>query len=151
MCNLRPQTSVCSSLHQGTLPPTRNKVGIFYSLVFLNWWTDKVRQPRVGPVPPALCERKTRRLVQSLTPGGIPAQQLCPLYYSTASISARHQVVSSYGLQNPTEPFWSRDNQQVHEKNKDGNWRSKVCNLQSTERHKKILWLTKNSSSSVQT
>ena len=40
VCNLGPQTSVHSSFHQRTLPSTRNKVGVFYSLAPPNQWTD---------------------------------------------------------------------------------------------------------------
>ena len=42
VCNLRPQTSVHSLFYQRTLLPTRNKVGVFYSLALSNQWTDKV-------------------------------------------------------------------------------------------------------------
>jgi len=101
VCNLGLQTSVRSSLHQGTLPPARNKVGIFHSLVSSNQQTDGVCQPRVGPVPPALCEQKARWLVWPLTPGGVSAQQSRPLCYSTASISAWHRRASLYGLWTP--------------------------------------------------
>jgi len=52
--NLGPQTSICSSFHQRTLPATRNKVSVFYSLAPPNRRTDRVCQPGVGPVPPAL-------------------------------------------------------------------------------------------------
>jgi len=127
-----------------SLTPTRNKVGILHSLVSSNQWTDRAHQPRVRPVPMALCEQTARQLVRPLTHGRVPAQQSCPLYYLTASISAWHQMAFSYGLWTPTEPFWSRDSQWVHGKNENSN-------LQSTERHKKILQLMKNSGSSVQT
>ena len=76
-------TPVCSPFHQRTLPLARNKVGVFHSLASSNRRTDGVRQPGIRPVPPALCERKERRLVRPVTPGGVPAQQSRPLRYST--------------------------------------------------------------------
>ena len=98
-----------------------------------------------------LCEQMARWLVQPLTHGRVPAQQLCLLYYPTASVFARHWMASSHGLWTPTEPFRSRDSQWVHRKDENGNRRSKVHNLQSTEQHEEILWPSKNSSSGVQT
>jgi len=151
VCNLGPQTSVHSSLHQGTLLSARNKVGVFHSLASLNWQTDGARQPRVGPVPLALCEREARRLVRPLTYGRVPAQQSYLLCYSIASVSAWHWMASSHRLRTLTEPFWSRDSQWVHREDENGNRRSKVCNSQSTGRHEKILWLMKNSGSGIQT
>jgi len=96
--NLRPRTSVCSSLHQRALPTTRNKVGVFYSLVPPNRRTNGTRQLGVGPVPPAICKRAARRLVRPLTYGGVPTQQSCPLRYPTTSVPARHQTYPSHGL-----------------------------------------------------
>jgi len=74
-------------------------------------WTDGARQPRVGPVPLAICERMARRLVQPITHSRIPAQQSCLLHHLTASIPAQHQMASLHGLQTLTEPFRSRDSQ----------------------------------------
>ena len=79
VCSLRPRTSVRRSFHQRALLTTRNKVGVFYSLAPSNRWTDRVCQPGVGPVPPALCEQKARQLVQPITHGRVPAQQSCLL------------------------------------------------------------------------
>jgi len=109
--NLGPRTSVCSSFYPRTLPSPRNKVGVLHSLASLDRWTDRARQPRVGPVPLAICERMARRLVRPITHGGIPAQQSCPLRYPTASVPARHRTTFSHRLQTPTEPLWSRDSQ----------------------------------------
>ena len=148
MCSLGPQTSVRRLFHQRALPPTRNKVGVFYSLAPLNWWTDRMRQPRVGPVPSAICKWAARRLVWPLTHSRVPAQQSHLLYYPTASIPAWHQTYSSHGLRTPTEPLRSRDSQWVYRKDENGNWRSEVCNLQ--RRHKEVLRPTKNSSFGVQ-
>jgi len=148
--NLRPQTSVCSSFHQRTLLSTRNKVGIFYSLAPLNWWKDRVCQPGVGPVPPALCEQAARWLVWPVTHGRVPAQQSCPLHHLTASVPAQHQTTFSYGLRTLAEPFQSRDSQRVHRKDEDSNWQSQICDPQSTRQHEEILRPTQNSSSSVQ-
>jgi len=86
--NLRLQTSVHSSFHPRTLPSARNKVGILYSLASLDQWTDGACQPRVGPVPLAICERMARRLVRPITHDGIPAQQSCSLRYPTVSVPA---------------------------------------------------------------
>jgi len=130
--NLGPQTSVHSSFHQRTLPSTRSKVGIFYSLAPSNQQTDGACQPRVGPVPPALCKRVARRLVWPVTYGRVPAQQPCPLHYPIASVPARHQTTSLHGLQTLAELFWSRDSQWVHRKDEDSNWQSQICDLQST-------------------
>ena len=77
-------------------------------------------------------------------------QQSHPLRYTTASVPARHQTYSSHGLRTPTEPLWSRNSQRVYRKDENSNQRSKVCDLQSTRRHKEVLWLMQNSSSSVQ-
>jgi len=121
-------------------------------LAFSTAWypqTNRACQPRVRLVPPALCEQTARWLVQPLTHDGVPAQQSCPFYYPTASISAQHQMASSYGLRTLTEPFWSRDSQWVHGKDEDSNQRSKVCDPQSTGWHEKILRPIKNSGSSV--
>jgi len=111
VCSLGLQTLVRCSFHQRALPTTRNKVGIFYSLAFPNRWTDGTRQPRVGPVPLAICKRAARQLVQPLTHGGVPAQQSRPPRYPTASVSARHWMYSLHGLQTLTEPLRSRDGQ----------------------------------------
>ena len=148
--NLGPWTSVHSSFHPRTLPSARNKVGVLHGLASLDRRTDRARQPKVGPVPPVICEWTARRLVRPITHSRIPAQQSCPLRYPTASVSARHRMASLYGLRTLTEPFQSRDSQWIHGKNEDGDRRSEVRNPQSTERHEKILWLTKNSSSSIQ-
>ena len=56
VCSLRLWTSVCHSFHQRALPTTRNKVGVFYSLASPNRQTDGMCQPRVGPVPLAICK-----------------------------------------------------------------------------------------------
>ena len=150
MCSLGLQTSVHRSFYQRALPTTRNKVGVFYSLAPPNQRTDGTRQPRVGPVPLAICKQVARWLVRSLTHGGVPAQQSCPLCYPTASIPAWHWMYSSHGLWTPTEPLQSRDGQWVYGKDENGNQRSKVCDLQSTRRHKEVLRLMQNSSSGVQ-
>ena len=71
VCSLRLRTSVRCSFHQRALLTTRNKVGIFYSLAPPNRRTDGTCQPRVGPVPPAICKRAARRLVRPLTHGGV--------------------------------------------------------------------------------
>jgi len=92
VCNLRPQTSVHCLFHQRALPTTRNKVGIFYSLAPPNQQTDRTCQPRVGPVPLAICKRAARRLVWPLTHGRVPAQQSRPLRYLTASVPAWHRT-----------------------------------------------------------
>ena len=105
VCSLRPQTSVHRLFHQKALLTTRNKVGVFYSLAPPNQWTDGMCQPRVGPVPPAICKQAARRLVRPLIHGGVPAQQLRLLRYPTASVPARHQMYFSHGLQTPTEPL----------------------------------------------
>jgi len=149
--NLGPWISIRSLFHQRTLPLARNKVGIFYSLASSNRWTDEACQQRVRPVSPALYEQMARWLVWPFILGGVPVQQSCPLYYLTAFVLAQYQKTSSHRLWTLTEPFWSRDSQWIHGKNEDSDWRSEVCNLQSTKQHKKILWLTKNFSSSVQT
>jgi len=109
--NLRLRTSVCSSFHPRTLPSTRNKVDVLYGLAFPDRRTDRACQPRVGPVPLAICERMARQLVRPITHGGIPAQQSCPLRYPTASVPARHRMTSLHGLRTLTEPLWSRDSQ----------------------------------------
>jgi len=88
--NLRPRTSVRSSFHPRTLLSARNKVGILHGLASSNWWIDRVHQPRVGLVPPAICEQMARQLVWPITHSGIPAQQSCPLCYPTASVPAQH-------------------------------------------------------------
>ena len=139
VCSLRLQTSVRHSFHQRALPPTRNKVGIFYSLAPPNWRTDRTHQPRVGSVPPAICKWTARRLVRPLTHGGVPVQQSHPLCYPTASIPVWHWMYSSHGLQTLTKPLRSRDSQWVYGKDENGNWRSEVYNLQSTRRHEEIL------------
>ena len=69
--NLRLRTSVCSSFHPRTLPSARNKVGVLYGLASPDRRTDRACQPRVGPVPLAICKRAARRLVQPLTHGGV--------------------------------------------------------------------------------
>jgi len=107
--NFRLRTSVHSLFHQRTLPFTRSKVGIFYPLVPSNQRTNRACQLGVGPVPLALCERAARRLVRPFTHSGVPAQQSCPPYHPTNSISARHWKTSSHGLRTPTELLWSRD------------------------------------------
>ena len=150
MCSLRLQTSVCRSFHQRALLTTRNKVGVFYSLVSLNQQTDGTHQPRVGPVPLAICKWVARRLVWPLTHGRVPAQQSHPLCYPTTSIPARHRTYFSHGLWTLTEPLQSRDSQRVYRKDENGNRKSKVHDLQSTRRHKEVLQLMQNSSSSVQ-
>jgi len=150
VCSLGPQTSVCSSFYQRTLPLARNQVGILHSLAPWNRWTDRVRQPRVGPVSPALREQTARQLVWSLTYGGVPTQQPCSLCYPTAFIPARHWMTSSHGLQTPTEPFQSRDSQWIYEKDENSDQRSEICDPQGTGRHEKVLWLTQNSGSSIQ-
>jgi len=149
--NLRPQTFIRSAFHQRTLSLTRDKVGVFHSMASSNGQTDRAHQSRVRSVPPALCERIARRLVWPPTHGGVPAQQSCPLYHSIASVPARHWKTSSHGIQTPTEPFQSRDSQRVHGEDEDGNQRSQIHNPQGTERHEKVLRLTKNSGSGVQT
>jgi len=111
VCSLGLRTSVRHSFHQRALPTTRNKVGIFYSLALPNRQTNGTRQPRVGPVPPAICKRAARQLVQPLTHGGVLAQQLRLLHYPTASVPTRHWTYSLHGLQTPTEPLRSRDSQ----------------------------------------
>jgi len=111
VCSLRPQTSVRCSFYQRALLTTRNKVGVFYSLAPPNQRTNRMHQPRVGPVPLAICKRAARQLVRPLTHGGIPAQQSRPLHYPTASVPARHQTYSSHGLRTLTEPLRSRDSQ----------------------------------------
>ena len=78
-------------------------------------------QPGVGPVPPALYEQVARQLVRPVTYGRVPVQQSHPLYHLTASIPARYQMTSLYRLQTPAELFRSRDSQQVHGKDEDGN------------------------------
>jgi len=143
--------TVHGSFHQRALLPARNKVGVFYGLVFSNWWTDGARQLRVRPVPLALCEQMARQLVWSFTHSGVPAQQSCLLHYLTVSIPAWHLTAFSHGLRTPTEPFWSRDSQWIHRKDEDSHRRSEVRDLQGTEWHEKILQLMKNSGSSVQT
>jgi len=147
VCSLRPWTSVRRLFHQRALPPTRNKVGILHSLAPPNWWTDGMRQPRIGPVPLAICKRTARWLVWPLTYGRVPAQQLRLLRYPTASIPTQHWTHSLHGLRTLTEPLRSRDSQQVYRKDENDNRRSKVRDLQGTERHEKILQLLKNSSS----
>ena len=109
--NLRPRTLVHSSFHPRTLPSARNKVGVLHGLASSDRWTDGARQPRVGPVPLAICERTARRLVQPITHSRIPAQQSCLLHHLTASIPAQHQMASLHGLQTLTELFQSRDSQ----------------------------------------
>jgi len=109
--NLRLQTSVHSLFHPRTLPSARNKVGVLHGLASSDRQTDGACQPRVGPIPLAICKQTARRLVQPITYGGIPAQQSCLFHYPTASISARHWTAFSHGLQTPTESFWSRDSQ----------------------------------------
>jgi len=96
--SLRPRTSVRSSFHQRALLTTRNKVGVFYSLAPPNQRTDGTRQLGIGPVPPVVCKRVARRLVQSLTHGGVPAQQSCLLRYPTTSVPARYQTYPLHGL-----------------------------------------------------
>ena len=150
MYSLRLQISVRYLFYQGALPPTRNKVGVFYSLAPPNQQTDRMHQPRVGPVPPAICKQAARWLVRPLTHGGVPAQQSRLLCYPTASVPARHQMYSSYGLRTLTELLWSRDGQRVYGKDENGNWRSEVYDPQSTKRHKEVLQPTQNSSSGVQ-
>ena len=121
VCNLGPWTSVHSLFHQRTLPSTRNKVSIFYSLVPSNRWTDRACQPGVGLVPLARCEQAVKRLVRPITHGRVPAQQSHLLYHPTASIPARYRMTSLHRLRTPAEPFWSRDSQRVHEKDEDSN------------------------------
>ena len=121
VCSLRLQTSVHHLFHQRALPTTRNKVGVFYSLAPPNRWTDRTRQPRVGPVPPAICKRAARRLVRPLTHDGVPAQQSHLLHYPTASVSAQYWTYLSHGLRTLTEPLRSRDSQRVYGKDKNGN------------------------------
>ena len=57
----------------------------------------------------------------------------------------------SHRLQTLTEPLRLRDSQRVYGKDKNGDRRSEICDPQGTGRHEKILRLTKNSGSSVQT
>ena len=90
VCSLGLQTSVHCSFHQRALLLTRNKVGVLYSLASPNQWTDRTRQPRIEPIPPAICKWTARRLVQPLTHGRVPAQQSRPLCYPTASIPTWH-------------------------------------------------------------
>ena len=144
------RTSVHSSFHPRTLLSTRNKVGILHGLASSDRQTDGVRQPRVGPVPLAICEWTVRQLVRPITHGGIPAQQSCPLCYPTASVPAQHWTAFSHGLRTLIEPFRSRDSQWIHGKDEDSDQRSEVCNPQSTGWHEKILRPMKNSSSGVQ-
>jgi len=63
VCSLELWTSVHCLFHQRALPPTRNKVGILHSLVPPNRWTDRMRQPRIGPVPLAICKQTAKQLV----------------------------------------------------------------------------------------
>ena len=91
-----------------------------------------------------------RRLVQSITYGGVPTQQPCPLCYPTASVPARHRTTSSHGLRTLTKPFRSRDSQRVHREDENGERRSEVHNLQGIEQHKKVLRLIQNSGSGIQ-
>ena len=144
------RTSVRSSFHPRTLLSARNKVGVLHGLASSDRRTDGARQPRVEPVPLAICEWTVRRLVRSITHDRIPAQQSCPLCYPTASIPAWHWTASSHGLQTLTEPFRSKDSQWIHRKDEDSDRRSKVYNSQSTGQHEKILRLMKNSGSGVQ-
>jgi len=139
VCSLGPWTSVHHSFHQRALPPPRNKVGIFYSLAPLNQWADRMHQPRIGPVPPAICKWVAGRLVWSLTHGGVPAQQPRPLHYPAASISTRHRTYSLHRLRTLTEPLGLRDGQWVYRKNKNSDRRSKIRDLQDTGWHEKIL------------
>ena len=92
-----------------------------------------------------------RWLVRPPTYGGVPAQQSCPLHHPTASVPARYWKTSLHGIQTPTEPFQSRDSQQVHEEDEDSNRWSQIHNLQDTKWHEEVLQPTKNSGSSVQT
>ena len=148
--NLRLQTSVRSSFYQRTLLSTRNKVGIFYHLAPSNQWTNGTCQLGVGPVPPAFCEQAARRLVWPFIHGGVPAQQSYLLHHPTNSVPAWYRKTSLYGLRTLTELLQSRDSQWIHRKNEDSNRRSEVRDPQDTGWHEKILWLTKNSGSSVQ-
>jgi len=90
VCSLRPWTLVHYLFHQRALLPTRNKVGVLYSMAPPNQRTDGTCQPRIGPVPLAICKWAARQLVWPLTHGRVPAQQSRLLHYLTASISTRH-------------------------------------------------------------
>ena len=57
----------------------------------------------------------------------------------------------SHRLQTLTKPLRLRDSQRVYEKDENGDRRSEIRDPQGTGRHEKILRLTKNSGSSVQT
>ena len=110
-----------------------------------------MHQPRVGPVPPAICKRAARQLVWPLTYGKVLAQQSCPFRYPTASIPTQHQMYSLHRLRTLTEPLGLRDGQWVYRKNENSDRRSKIRDLQDTGWHEKILWPLKNSSSGIQT
>jgi len=55
------------------------------------------------------------------------------------SVPTRHRMHSLHRLRTLTELLQSRDSQRVYGKDKNGNQRSKVCDLQGTGRHEKIL------------
>ena len=113
--------------------------------------TNRTCQPGAQSIFPPIRQWTTGWLVWPPTYRRVLVQQSCPLHHLTNSVPARHWKTSSHKLQTLTEPFQSRDSQWIHGKDKDGNWRSEVCDPQSTGWHEKILWPTKNSSSSVQT
>ena len=60
------------------------------------------------------------------------------------------RLVSNDGLRILTESLRSRDGQRVYGKDKNGDRRSEVCDLQSIRRHEEVLQPMQNSSSGVQ-
>src|SRR6266550_1361333 len=64
---LRQRFTICIGIHEGTLPTNWDRSEPFNGVSSPNRWTNGTSKPRVGRIPPHVCQRETERLGRLVT------------------------------------------------------------------------------------